>query len=65
MTVNGQITEAAITQVREDFNRLRGRLFGAIEVTGMPEQQQAAFKGLVRQLTYDAQAGLESVLRGR
>ena len=65
MTANGQITEAAITQVREDFNRLRGRLFGVIEVTGMPEQQQAAFKGLVRQLTYDAQAGLESVLRGR
>jgi hypothetical protein len=31
----------------------------------MPEQQQAAFKGLVRQLTYDAQADLESTLRGR
>lgn len=64
MSANGHTAEA-IEAIRDDFNRLRGRLFGAIEVTGMPEQQQAAFKGLVRQLTYDAQADLESTLRGR
>lgn len=57
-------TEQAIATVREDMNRLRGRLFGAIEATGMPTKQQNATKGLVRHLTYDAQANLESILRG-
>lgn len=56
--------DAAIATVREDMNRLRGRLFGAIESTGMPEKQENAIKGLVRQLTYDAQGNLESLLRG-
>jgi len=55
--------DAAIKEVREDMNRLRGRLFGAIEATGMPTKQENAFKGLVRQLTYDAQANLEGILR--
>lgn len=55
--------EKAIEEVRVDMNRLRGRLFGAIEVTGMPAKQEDAFKSLVRQLTYDAQANLEAILR--
>lgn len=45
------------------MNRLRGRLFGAIEATGMKEKQENAIKGLIRQLTYDAQRDLESLLR--
>lgn len=49
-------------ELREGMNRLRGRLFGAIEVTGMPEPQQIAMKRLVRQVTYDAQADVESAL---
>lgn len=57
-------TTQAIAGVRDDMNRLRGRLFGAIEATGMPLKQENACKGLVRQLTYDAQANLESILRG-
>lgn len=53
----------AIQCVREDMNRLRGRLFGAVEAAGLPEKQENAIKGLIRQLTYDAQADLEAVLR--
>lgn len=55
--------ENAIKEVRDDMNRLRGRLFGAVEATGMEEKQANAFKGLIRQMTYDAQANLESTLR--
>jgi len=55
--------EKAIKRVRDDMNRLRGRLFGAVETTGMPTQQQNALKGLIRQMTYDAQANLEETLR--
>ena len=43
---------------------VRGRLFGAIEAVGLPERQENAIKGLIRQLTYDAQADLEAALRG-
>ena len=46
------------------MNRLRGRLFQAIEATGMEQKQEDAIKGLIRQLTYDSQANLESILRG-
>lgn len=53
----------AIEQVREDMNRVRGRLFGAIEAVGLPERQENAIKGLIRHLTYDAQANLESTIR--
>lgn len=55
--------DAAIKVMRDDMNRLRGRLFGAIEATGMPTKQENAVKGLIRQLTYDTQANLESHLR--
>lgn len=55
--------EKAVEAVREDMNRLRGRLFGAVEATGMPTKQERAFKGLIRQSTYDAQANLESIIR--
>lgn len=53
----------AIAAMRDHMNRLRGRLFGAIEATGMPTKQENAAKGLIRNLTYDAQADLESALR--
>jgi hypothetical protein len=58
-------SERAIRQVRVDMDRLRARLFDLVEVTDMPERQQRAFKGLVRTLTYDSQATLEALLRGR
>jgi hypothetical protein len=52
-----------IEQIRQDFDRLRGRLFQAIEATGMPARQEDAVKGLVRVLSYDTQGRLEARLR--
>jgi hypothetical protein len=49
--------------MRAHMNRLRGRLFQAVEATGVPEKQQVAIKGLIRNLTYDAQADLEALLK--
>lgn len=46
------------------MDRLRGRLFGALEVLNLPDKQEAAFKSLVRTLTYEDQATLESIIRG-
>ena len=54
----------AITEVRDGMNRLRGRLFQSIEAIGLPERQENAIKGLIRQLTYDSQSALEAILRG-
>jgi hypothetical protein len=54
----------AIEQVRQDMNRLRGRLFQAVEAVGLPSGQEHAVKGLIRTITYDAQANLEEALRG-
>jgi hypothetical protein len=53
-----------IQQTRDDMNRLRGRLFQAIEAVGFPPKQESAIKGLIRNTTYDAQADLEATLRG-
>lgn len=58
-------SEDAVSAIRDDCNRLRGRLFGAFEAVGLPEKQENAIKGLVRQLTYDAQANLEAIIRGK
>jgi hypothetical protein len=55
--------DRAIEAMREDMNRLRGRLFGAIETMGVPEKQEVAAKRLIRQLTYDVQADLEAALK--
>lgn len=57
-------TGRTIGVLRTDMNRLRGKLFGAVEAAGLPEKQENALKGLIRQLTYDAQADIESALRG-
>lgn len=45
------------------MNKLRGRLFGAVEATGMPARQEEAVKRLIRQASYDVQADVESALR--
>jgi hypothetical protein len=57
-------TDRTISVLRTDMNRLRGKLFGAVEAAGLPEKQENALKGLIRQLSYDAQANIESALRG-
>ncbi len=53
----------AIEGVRDGLNRLRGRLFGAIEAVGLPLKQENAIKGLIRSASYDVQSDLESILR--
>lgn len=54
----------AIQLVREDMNRLRGRLFELVEAVGLPIRQEEAFKKVIRRMTYDSQAQLEDTLRG-
>jgi hypothetical protein len=64
VTVSTHI-DPAITEMRESMDRLRGRLYEAIEAVGFPSRQEAAIIRLTRRITYDAQADLESLLRGR
>jgi hypothetical protein len=54
-----------IQTLRDDMNRLRGRLFGFVDAIGLPDKQETAIKSLIRQLTYDAQADIEAALRGK
>lgn len=61
-TPNGGIP-TGVRELREGMNRLRGRLFGAVEATGMPARQEEAVKRLIRQASYDVQADVESALR--
>lgn len=49
--------------VREDMDRLRGRLFELVEAVGFPDRQAEAAKRLIRRITYDSQANVEAALR--
>ena len=53
----------AIQDFRDGMNRLRGRLFQAVEATGINDGHQTAIKGLIRSLTYDLQADVEASIR--
>lgn len=53
----------AVNSMRRHMDRVRGELFQLVEATGMNDKQEAAFKGLIRQLTYRAQADLETFLK--
>jgi hypothetical protein len=55
---------SAIEELRRTMDRLRGRAFQQVEAAGLPQKQEDAVKGVIRHLTYDAQADLESALRG-
>jgi hypothetical protein len=57
------VVDTLIQGVSDDMNRLRGRMFGLIETAGLPDKQEAAFKSLVRGLTYDALADVERTLK--
>jgi hypothetical protein len=56
--------DEAVQQMRRDMDRLRGRLFQLCEATNLSDRQVEAFKGLIRQHSYDAQSTLEALLRG-
>jgi hypothetical protein len=55
--------DAIFRELRESFDRLRGRTFQVIEAAGLPERQETALKGVIRQQTYTSQAQIESQLR--
>jgi hypothetical protein len=55
---------AAIQEARHGFNRIRGQLFSAVEACDLPIKQENALKGLIRELTYNAQSNVEGALRG-
>jgi hypothetical protein len=54
----------AVVELREQMDKLRGRLFQRIESFGLEPKHESACKGVIRQTTYDAQAEIESKLRG-
>lgn len=55
--------DEALAVVRQKHDKLRGQLFGAIEAVGLPERQENAIKGLIRRVSYEAQAELEAAIR--
>lgn len=61
---NGHVDQRALTRLREDMDRLRGRLFELFEAFGLDEPQAEAAKRVVRRTTYDMQLALERDLRG-
>ncbi|HWK25653.1 MAG TPA: hypothetical protein VNS09_03775 [Solirubrobacter sp.] len=60
-----QIIATSIDVNRQEGNRVRGRLFEAIEAAGLPERQENALKGVIRNVSYQHQTAVESALRGR
>ena len=54
-----------VREVRQDMDRLRGRLFQLVELADLPAEKANAFKACIRTTTYDAQAELEALLRER
>jgi hypothetical protein len=56
-------SEPAIRRLRDEMNRLRGRMFQVIEAAGLPDRQETALKGVIRATTYDVQTAVEAELR--
>ena len=44
---------------------MRAHLFELIETLGLAEGQESGAKGLIRSITYTAQAGVEAAVRRR
>ena len=53
-----------LAEMRDGFDRLRGRMYELVECTGMPDEQAEAFKRLIRRQSHDVQSRLEGRLRG-
>lgn len=45
-----------------EFDRFRGKLAGFIEACGLPERQERALVSTMKQLSYEAEAGIKTVL---
>lgn len=57
------VREGDITEIRDQMDKLRGRLFQAIEAWGPGRKREEAMKGQVRTITYHFQANLEAMTR--
>jgi hypothetical protein len=57
--------DRTVTSLRSHMDRLRGRLFQTVEAVGFDGDRERAIKGLIRHLTYDAQADIEQALKER
>jgi hypothetical protein len=55
--------QTAIQDVREEFDRMRAHLFEMVEAMGLPPGQEKGTKGLIRAITYEAQASVDGRLR--
>lgn len=60
----GAVSDQTIPVLRDEMNRLRGKLFMVVEAAGLPVTQEDAVKKLIRQVSYEVQANVESSLRG-
>jgi hypothetical protein len=59
----GHSNDQLIQTVRDEFSRLRGRMFQAIEMAGMRPKQESGWKGVMRSIAYDSQTSIEAALR--
>jgi hypothetical protein len=48
--------------IREEFNRMRGRLCGLIESWGLPERQERGAINTLKSLSYDSEAVITETL---
>lgn len=48
--------DVVVAAVTNTMNRLRGKLCGLIESWGLPERQERGCIGILKSLSYDAQA---------
>ena len=60
---SGRSSDTRIQEVRDEFGRMRAHLFEMVEAAGFPQRQENGLKGMVRTITYDAQASVEAALR--
>ena len=51
--------------IRDEFNRMRGRLCGFIEACGLPERQERGAIATLKSLSYDAENKIVSLVSDR
>lgn len=49
--------------IREEFNRMRGRLCGFLEACGLPEKQERGAIATLKSLSYDSENLIVDVLK--
>lgn len=54
--------ESSEALIREEFNRMRGRLCGLIESWGLPERQERGAISTLKSLSYDSEKLITEVV---